>query len=272
MPTLAVLAGPPDVLVLDCAAPGAEASLALRICTSASRQNVRLSGPSRVSSAEQLQLAVAAAPLANCWLFVGVATAAPWSWLPHDLAEGRLLLAHCVDAAALLSRQDFRATYPWVTLAVVSKAGMTPQEVGLFFPELLAELTTHCPTCHHACARPLLLHESEPTRPRQSRDLELTMPVDFTPRARAALKQILDSEPHEPEPPMRMLPTIEVGHQIVLGKAEPGDQIVDYEGTPVLVITLRISDHIVKDHPGSILDVDDTPDGPQLVLRKLPIE
>lgn len=145
MPTLGEIAGGLDVVALDCAPPGEDAPLAERICTSARRQNVRLSGPDRVESADQLKVALTAVPQANCWLFVGGTAPLPWSWLPYE-GPNKLLLAYSGGSSTPPPRADFRTRYPWAQLAIVSKLAMTAHEAGLFFPELLAELTTHCPT------------------------------------------------------------------------------------------------------------------------------
>lgn len=96
------------------------------------------------------------------------------------------------------------------------------------------------------------------------------MPLEFTERARAALKQMLENEPHEPGQVIRMITNIEGGHHMILDTPKEGDQRVDYEGETILVIALRISEHICKDHPGASLDVQDTPEGPVLALQTHP--
>ncbi len=93
------------------------------------------------------------------------------------------------------------------------------------------------------------------------------MPVEFTDRAKAALKRLLDQEPHEPGHLIRMVTDIHGHHHLSWDRQEPDDQVVTCQGEPVLVIKARIAEHLCEHHPGATLDVEEGPDGPALVLR-----
>ncbi len=90
----------------------------------------------------------------------------------------------------------------------------------------------------------------------------------FTDRARAALKRLLDSEAHEPGQLIRIITDMHGDHHLVWGRQEPGDDLVTWEGQPVLVIQSRIAGHLREHHPGGVLDVNETPDGPTLVMKQ----
>ena len=93
------------------------------------------------------------------------------------------------------------------------------------------------------------------------------MQVQFTSRATAALKRMLDEQRVEAGEIARMVTNIHGHHHLVPGRVEPDDQVVTHEGEPVLVIKKEISDHLCEHFPGATLDVEETVDGPALVMR-----
>ena len=92
------------------------------------------------------------------------------------------------------------------------------------------------------------------------------MSVEFTDKARAALKVLLDSEAHEPGQVIRMITNIEGDHHLVFDAPKDSDERVEYEGELILVVAKNVADHLVEHHPGATLDVKDGPDGPVLAL------
>ena len=90
------------------------------------------------------------------------------------------------------------------------------------------------------------------------------MPLKFTDRAREALAALLDSEEHEPGHLIRMLSDIYGGFHLVYGERKDTDQVVEFEGRPILVIDASISEHLVEHIQGDTIDVEMTDDGPSL--------
>lgn len=90
------------------------------------------------------------------------------------------------------------------------------------------------------------------------------MPLKFTDRAREALAALLDSEEHEPGHLIRMVSDIYGGFHLVYDERKETDQVVEFEGRPILVIDASISEHLVEHIKGDTLDVEMTDDGPTL--------
>ena len=94
------------------------------------------------------------------------------------------------------------------------------------------------------------------------------MPLKFTDQAREALASLLDTEEHEPEHLIRMLSDIYGGFHLIFDERKETDQVVEFEGRPILVVDAAISEHLVEHIHGDTLDVEMTDDGPS--LRPLP--
>lgn len=94
------------------------------------------------------------------------------------------------------------------------------------------------------------------------------MPVEFTERAKAALRRLLESEEHEPGQLIRMVTDIHGHHHLTWGRQEADDQVVNYEGAAILVIKMAVAEHICEHNPGALLDVEETPAGLMLVMKR----
>ena len=92
------------------------------------------------------------------------------------------------------------------------------------------------------------------------------MPITFTDQAREALQRLLDESEPEPGQLIRMISDIEGDFHLTYGAQEDGDQVVTWDGVPVLVIKASVSEHLCEHHPGATLDVKETPEGPALVM------
>ena len=86
--------------------------------------------------------------------------------------------------------------------------------------------------------------------------------IDVTERAKEELKKILCEKVDMPQARLRL--TSGDGGQLGLGIdiELPGDEIIEYQGAGVLVVEQELAVNL----QGIVLDVDDTPQGPQLVL------
>lgn len=96
------------------------------------------------------------------------------------------------------------------------------------------------------------------------------MPLKFTDRAREALGSLLDEEGREPGQLIRMLSDIYGHFHLVFDERKETDQVVEFEGRPVLVIEASVSDHIVEHIRGDTLDIEMGEHGPS--LQELPVE
>ncbi len=88
--------------------------------------------------------------------------------------------------------------------------------------------------------------------------------ISVTERARQELKRILSANVDMPQARLRLIP----GDQGELGLGidieSPEDQIVEYKSSRVLVVEHGLAASL----RGIMLDVDDTPEGPQLVIAQ----
>jgi len=88
--------------------------------------------------------------------------------------------------------------------------------------------------------------------------------IGVTERARQELKRLLFAKVDMPQARLRLIS----GDQGELGLGidieSPRDEIVEYKGSGVLVVEHELATSL----KGVILDVDDTPEGPQLVIAE----
>lgn len=88
--------------------------------------------------------------------------------------------------------------------------------------------------------------------------------LTVTESAKGLLKEILMAHSDAPEMGVRLVlePPGELG--LVLGKEEPGDQVVEHQGSKVLLVASELASRLDE----ITLDVEDTADGPKLVVQK----
>ena len=87
--------------------------------------------------------------------------------------------------------------------------------------------------------------------------------IGVTERAKEELKKILANKVDYPGAGLRLTDSTDSGHLALKIDVEaPGDQVVKHEGSKVLLVEERLSTSL----DGIVLDVEDTPDGPQLVV------
>ncbi len=86
--------------------------------------------------------------------------------------------------------------------------------------------------------------------------------IGVTERAKQELRRLLYDKVDMPQARLRL--TSGDGGQLGLGIdiELPGDEIVEYQGMGVLVVEQGLATSL----KGIVLDVDDTPQGPQLVI------
>ena len=85
-----------------------------------------------------------------------------------------------------------------------------------------------------------------------------------TESAKGLLKEILTAHSDDPEMGVRLAldPQGQLG--IALGKEEPGDQVVEHQESKVLLVASELAPALEE----VTLDVEDTADGPKLVVQK----
>ena len=88
--------------------------------------------------------------------------------------------------------------------------------------------------------------------------------ITVTDKARETLKELLLSNSNDPEMSLRLAANQPGQFGLALDKEAEGDQVVDQEGTKVLLIGHELAN--IAD--GTIVDVQDTPDGPKLSISK----
>lgn len=91
--------------------------------------------------------------------------------------------------------------------------------------------------------------------------------VEVTEQAKELLKQILAEalasvENPDPELSLRLAPQARGQLGLIIDKEREGDQVVEEEDSPLLLIEAQIADSLA----GATIDCQDTPGGPQLVL------
>ena len=88
--------------------------------------------------------------------------------------------------------------------------------------------------------------------------------LTVTESAKQLLKEMLTARSDDPEAGLRLLLKPPGQFGIVLDREAEGDQVVEHEGAKVLLV----ASELVPVVEGVTLDVQDTPDGPQLVVLK----
>ncbi|HEY82972.1 MAG TPA: hypothetical protein G4O01_06770 [Dehalococcoidia bacterium] len=88
--------------------------------------------------------------------------------------------------------------------------------------------------------------------------------VGVTERARQELKRILLENVDNPQAGLRLIADESGRLGLGMDVEMPGDQVVEYEGSKVLLVETELAARL----EGVSIDVDDTPDGPKLVLVK----
>ena len=88
------------------------------------------------------------------------------------------------------------------------------------------------------------------------------MMIDITERAKQELKKLLSLKVDWPQARLRIM---DRGQGIIglgIDIEAPGDHVVEYEGTRVLVVEPALANNL----QGVTIDVDETPEGPELVI------
>jgi len=82
------------------------------------------------------------------------------------------------------------------------------------------------------------------------------MALQVTERATEHLKQILDGTEHEDDQILRIVSDAQGNSQLVLDTQKDGDQVVEHNGKPIVVVEPVLS----KGLSGTTLDVKQTPE------------
>ena len=88
--------------------------------------------------------------------------------------------------------------------------------------------------------------------------------IDVTGRARQELKRILSEKVDMPQARLRIMDRGQGKLGLGVDIEAPGDHVVEYEGLTVLIIEPGLAANL----KGVTLDVDDTSDGPKLVISE----
>ena len=86
--------------------------------------------------------------------------------------------------------------------------------------------------------------------------------ITITERAKQELRRLLSQKVDWPEARLRLMDRGQGRLGLGVDIEAPGDQIIEYEGTQVLLI----EPDLAINYTGITLDVDDTPDGAELVI------
>jgi Fe-S cluster assembly iron-binding protein IscA len=88
--------------------------------------------------------------------------------------------------------------------------------------------------------------------------------INITERAKRELKRLLDAKVDWPGARLRLMDRGQGKLGLGIDIEAPGDQIIEYEGTRLLIIEPELANN-----PKVItLDVDDTPEGVELVISE----
>lgn len=90
--------------------------------------------------------------------------------------------------------------------------------------------------------------------------------LGLTERAKQELRKILTSHVDHPEAGLRLTSSRPGQFGLQIDSEEPGDRVVKYEGSKVLLVEKGLADSL----KGITLDVEDTPDGPRLTAFEEP--
>jgi Fe-S cluster assembly iron-binding protein IscA len=88
--------------------------------------------------------------------------------------------------------------------------------------------------------------------------------IVVTDQARAELKKLLSDNGAEEGALLRLTANEEGQLGLVIDSEQAGDDTVEHEGAKVFAIESKLSGHL----NGVTLDVEDTPEGPMLMLRQ----
>ena len=88
--------------------------------------------------------------------------------------------------------------------------------------------------------------------------------IEVTDGARVELKKLLSENSSEADALLRLTANEEGQLGLVLGREQPGDNVVEHDGTKVFAIEGGLAGHL----NGVTLDVEETPEGPVLMLRQ----
>lgn len=88
--------------------------------------------------------------------------------------------------------------------------------------------------------------------------------LNVTESAKQMLKEALVANTNDPEAGLRLVPDESGQFTLVLGHKEKGDQVVEHEGSKVLLVDRELSGGLA----GETLDCKDSPEGSRLVMSK----
>jgi len=88
--------------------------------------------------------------------------------------------------------------------------------------------------------------------------------LTVTENAKQHLKNMLLAHSDDPEMGVRLMLEPQGRLALVLGEEELGDQVVEHEGAKALLVAPELAPVV----EGITLDVQDTPEGPKLVMSK----
>jgi len=86
-----------------------------------------------------------------------------------------------------------------------------------------------------------------------------------TESAKSLLKEILTTHSDDPEMGVRLASDPQGQLGLVLGKEQPGDQVVEHQESKVLLVASELALALEE----VTLDVQDTDDGPKLVVHRI---
>ncbi|RPJ64012.1 MAG: hypothetical protein EHM12_00825 [Dehalococcoidia bacterium] len=88
--------------------------------------------------------------------------------------------------------------------------------------------------------------------------------IEITDEAKKELKKMLAENAADPSVLLRLAANEQGQLGLVMDKEEQGDSVVEYEGTKLMVIDEHLASHL----EGISLEVEDTPEGPSLMLTQ----
>ena len=88
--------------------------------------------------------------------------------------------------------------------------------------------------------------------------------LTVTDNARELLKEILSANSDDPAMGLRLIVDEEKQVKMALGEEEEGDQVIEHDGSKVLMVPSEL----ISVFDGITLDVEQTDDGPKLVVQK----
>ena len=92
--------------------------------------------------------------------------------------------------------------------------------------------------------------------------------IEVSEQAKVELKRILMNYVDNPQAGLRLTPAESGLFGLGIDVEMPGDEVVEHEGSKVLIIAKELAANL----QGITMDVQDTPDGPKIVLLEQPDE